>query len=197
MTSTSSALRSGASSASVVRSRSALRHVAWTSSASATIGVPPPGRVERPPDRWRAGQSRPRSGWPQASFRGDGPGPGCCPGHARARPARPVGLELRGGSVPRELLVEDAVGLAVDLLLLALAQIALLLLLRRTRLRVAGMGLVGHRVLVLLRQAELGIGELVALLLRHRGHGVSSVGWTSGVPRDGSVERRDAAASAL
>src|SRR6478736_4257343 len=66
--------------------------------------------------------------------------------------------------------VEDLVGLAVDLLLLGGGQVALLLLLRGARLGVPRMRLVGHRVLALLGQPELGLRLRIALLRAELSH---------------------------
>src|SRR5215217_847091 len=68
------------------------------------------------------------------------------------------------------LVVEDLVGLAVDLPLVGLREVAGLHLLGSSRLGVAGVRLVGHRVLALVREPELRVLEPVALLVIERGH---------------------------
>src|SRR6476646_2542398 len=70
----------------------------------------------------------------------------------------------------RRTSVEDLVGLAVDLLLLGGGQVALPFLLRGARLGVPRMRLVGHRVLALVGQPELGLRLRVALLGAELGH---------------------------
>src|SRR5262245_38299323 len=68
------------------------------------------------------------------------------------------------------LLVEDLVGLAVDLRLLGLRQVPVVELLRGASFRVPRVRLVGHRVPALIGKPELRLLERVALLLRHVGH---------------------------
>src|SRR5665213_2771883 len=69
-----------------------------------------------------------------------------------------------------QLLVQDPVGLAVDPVLVRLAELACLLLGGGPRLRVASMGLVGHRVLALRGQPEIGLRQGVTLCRTELGH---------------------------
>src|SRR5215203_1601785 len=123
------------------------------------------GRVLAGRSRRSAGQCGPPFYWRRESLIGDGGAPVI--GHGDA----PAGLVVRPGRrFGSSLLVEDAIGLAVDLLLLARCQVALLHLLGRTRLGVARVGLVGHRVLLLVGQAEVGLRLGVPLLGRQLSH---------------------------